>query len=81
MKRFACIVLALSSTWHGHAVAQSYPLRAITFVVPYPAGGATDVIARGWAAPIRRLEPVHHHRQQGRGQHADWRKLRGQVPA
>jgi tripartite-type tricarboxylate transporter receptor subunit TctC len=46
MKRFARIVLALCSMWDGHAVAQSYPLRSITFVVPYPAGGATDVIAR-----------------------------------
>jgi tripartite-type tricarboxylate transporter receptor subunit TctC len=32
--------------WRGHAVAQSYPSRSITFVIPYPAGGATDVIAR-----------------------------------
>jgi tripartite-type tricarboxylate transporter receptor subunit TctC len=46
MKRFTCIVLALSFLWGGHAVAQSYPSRSITFVVPYPAGGATDVIAR-----------------------------------
>jgi len=28
------------------ASAQSYPERRITFVVPYPAGGATDVVAR-----------------------------------
>ena len=28
------------------AAAQSYPDRRITFVVPYPAGGATDVAAR-----------------------------------
>jgi tripartite-type tricarboxylate transporter receptor subunit TctC len=46
MKRLACIVLALGTLWHGHAVAQSYPSRSITFVVPYPPGGATDVIAR-----------------------------------
>jgi tripartite-type tricarboxylate transporter receptor subunit TctC len=29
-----------------HASADSYPSRRITFVVPYPAGGATDVLAR-----------------------------------
>jgi tripartite-type tricarboxylate transporter receptor subunit TctC len=46
MQRFACIVFALASLWHGLAVAQSYPSRSITFVVPYPAGGAADVIAR-----------------------------------
>jgi len=30
----------------SEAAAQSYPDRRITFVVPYPAGGATDVSAR-----------------------------------
>jgi tripartite-type tricarboxylate transporter receptor subunit TctC len=29
-----------------HASADTYPSRRITFVVPYPAGGATDVLAR-----------------------------------
>jgi tripartite-type tricarboxylate transporter receptor subunit TctC len=28
------------------ALAQSYPTKPVTMVVPYPAGGATDVIAR-----------------------------------
>lgn len=30
----------------ANSVAQSYPDRAIQFVVPFPAGGATDVVAR-----------------------------------
>ena len=30
----------------GSAIAQAWPSRAVTIVVPYPAGGATDVIAR-----------------------------------
>lgn len=34
------------------ASAQSYPERRITFVVPYPAGGATDVLARLLASKL-----------------------------
>ena len=29
-----------------HAIAQTYPTRAVNFVVPFPAGGRTDVAAR-----------------------------------
>ena len=44
MRRFCTIVLlALLS---GNAFAQAYPSRAIHLVVPFPAGGPTDVIAR-----------------------------------
>ena len=38
-------VTALCASAH-QASADSYPSRRITFVVPYPAGGATDVLAR-----------------------------------
>ena len=38
----AVALLALA----GNAQAQTYPARAVNIVVPYPAGGATDVIAR-----------------------------------
>ena len=28
------------------SMAQTYPSRPVTLVVPYPAGGSTDVLAR-----------------------------------
>ena len=39
-------VTALCASSHPASAADSYPSRRITFVVPYPAGGATDVSAR-----------------------------------
>ena len=39
-------VTALCASSQQASAADSYPSRRITFVVPYPAGGATDVLAR-----------------------------------
>ncbi len=39
-------VTALCASSHPASAADAYPSRRITFVVPYPAGGATDVLAR-----------------------------------
>jgi hypothetical protein len=36
-----------------HAWAQSYPSRPLTMVVPYPAGGPTDAVARILAEGLR----------------------------
>ena len=40
----AATILALGSA--GMAVAQTYPSHPITMIVPFPAGGATDTLAR-----------------------------------
>jgi tripartite-type tricarboxylate transporter receptor subunit TctC len=47
----AAIFLGLATA--GMAAAQDYPTRAITMIVPFPAGGATDTLARFLAERMR----------------------------
>jgi tripartite-type tricarboxylate transporter receptor subunit TctC len=44
---FVCLASA------GIAAAQNYPVRQITIIVPFPAGGATDTLARFLAEKLR----------------------------
>jgi hypothetical protein len=48
------------------ALAQSYPTRSITMIVPFAAGGPTDVIARIVTGHMAHAGPDHHHRERGR---------------
>ena len=53
LKRIAVALGALA--WSAALLAQSpYPGKPITFVVPYPAGGGTDVVARALADEMGR---------------------------
>src|SRR3982074_1077782 len=46
--------------WADLAAAQDYPTRAMTMIVPFPAGGATDTLARFLAEKMRAIlgQPV-----------------------
>lgn len=48
----AALMLAGLVGWSGSAGAQNYPSRNVTIVVPYPAGGPTDQLARELAARL-----------------------------
>jgi tripartite-type tricarboxylate transporter receptor subunit TctC len=41
-----CLLLVLSLVFSAVALAQQYPQRAVRMVVPFPAGGPTDVLTR-----------------------------------
>jgi tripartite-type tricarboxylate transporter receptor subunit TctC len=54
------LALALQATLPPRAVAQDYPRRAVKIIVPFPAGGAADlmprvvfdVLSRRWGQPV-----------------------------
>jgi tripartite-type tricarboxylate transporter receptor subunit TctC len=61
MIRRSCLAAGLAALLAGPAFAQAnYPAQPIRFVVPYPAGGATDTLARAvgqklgeaWGQPV-----------------------------
>ena len=56
------------------AAAQSYPSRPLTMVVPYPAGGPTDAVARILAEGLRPLlgQPVMIENVSGGGARLDF---------
>jgi len=58
MTFLAAAVLGLASS--DPATAQGYPTRPITMIVPFPAGGATDTLARFLAEQMRPIlgQPV-----------------------
>ena len=52
MRVFFSVVLLLG-LWHAQiASAQRYPAKTVRFIVPYPPGGATDILARAVGAKL-----------------------------
>src|SRR5215468_6260377 len=51
----AAIAAAIWLGYGGIASAEDYPTRAITMIVPFPAGGATDTLARFLAEKMRAI--------------------------
>src|SRR5712672_2120395 len=52
-RALAISAILLGLAWSGIAAAQTFPARPITMIVPFPAGGATDTLARYLAEQMR----------------------------
>jgi hypothetical protein len=75
MKRTALALLsaAILAAVAAPAAAQNFPTKPINLIVPWPAGGSTDIAMRAIAE--RRLEaprPADHRRQQAPAAAARW---------
>jgi tripartite-type tricarboxylate transporter receptor subunit TctC len=55
MKRLLPIALLAAALAPGAALAQSYPARPVTFIVPFAPGGGTDITARTVSARLTQM--------------------------
>ncbi len=61
----------------GAAFSQNYPSKPISLMVPYPAGGLSDAVARIFTAPAGQgAGPAGDGRQSRRRRPARWRRRR-----
>jgi len=67
--RSARALLALALLCAAHVSAQNFPSKPVSMVVPYPAGGATDVVARMVAEKLSQTwrQPVVVNNKPGAG--------------
>ena len=52
LKRVLFVLLAVAG---GAALAQPYPAKPIRLVIPWPAGGPTDIVARAFGEPLAKV--------------------------
>lgn len=57
---FVCLTVTILAALPVAAAAQAFPSRPIRFIVPYPSGGPTDLMARALQEPIQKAfgQPV-----------------------
>jgi tripartite-type tricarboxylate transporter receptor subunit TctC len=54
MLRLLSVLVSLVLAFETHAQTQSYPVKPVRMIVPFPAGGATDILARIVSQKARR---------------------------
>lgn len=53
IKAFTAVIIVAAASMISGAAAQTYPVKPITLIVPYPAGGRTDLTARAVADALK----------------------------
>jgi tripartite-type tricarboxylate transporter receptor subunit TctC len=79
-RRLAAAILLLAGA--GSALAQSYPARPITVVVPYAVGGTTDIVARLVTAQLGNSlgQPIIVDNKPGGGGNIGWTAVARSAP-
>jgi tripartite-type tricarboxylate transporter receptor subunit TctC len=69
MKSLLVAVAAMTLSWPGALFAQAYPARPVRYLVPFPAGGSPDIVARLLSERLNRLwgQPVVVENRSGAG--------------